>query len=53
MKIGSIIFWNLNFVMISGSQEGSGLISGQKGCKLLNFGRVSKTNLEDFEKYIS
>ena len=36
-----------------GSQDGSGLICGQKGSKHLNFGRVCKANLEDFEKCIA
>ena len=35
-----------------GTQEGSGLICGQKGSQHLNFRRICKANLDDFEKCI-
>ena len=35
-----------------GSGEGAGLICGQEGSKHLNFRRVCKANLDDFEKCV-
>ncbi len=35
-----------------GSTEGSGLICGQEGSKHLNFSRVCKANLDEFEKCV-